>query len=315
MASNETSECHIWAVSDLHVEHKDNLRLVEGWSRTKYQKDVLLLAGDVTNDLTLLTRVLKTLKSKFKEVFFVPGNHELWVRPNDKSGDSLAKFYHILAVCDHIGVHYMPKKVKVNSGNGGSLESVWIVPLFSWYATPEDDAQDSLYVKPPYAENADLMHNMWMDNKMCIWPQLPESKSRYFAHMNDPIVKRTYDAPVISFSHVLPRRELIGASEEDIKQVARERARHGCPQLRGNFRSQGGAKNFNFARVAGCYGLDRQIRKIGASVHVYGHQHRNRDRVIDGVRYISHCLGKPAEQKEGWAWGYRSGPKLVWFNK
>ena len=298
-------------MSDLHVEHKDNLRLVEGWSRTRYQNDILLLAGDVTDDMILLARVLRSVKSKFRKVFFVPGNHELWVREQDESTDSLSKFYNVLMLCDQLGVHYTPHKVEVSGDKQGS---VWIVPLFSWYATPEDDLQDSLYVKPSAAENVSLMYNMWMDNKMCIWPHLPDnmSKSRYFTSINEPTVQQAYDAPVISFSHFLPRRELIGSSEEDRIQVSRERARNGCCQLKPNNKCQGGAKNFNFARVAGCHSLEKQIRKIGASVHVYGHQHRNRDRVIEGVRYVSHCLGKPAEQKDGWTWHYKSGPKLVW---
>jgi len=314
-AISENTGCQVWAISDLHVEYKENLRMIENWSRTKYQKDILILAGDVTDDLNLLAKVFRTLKSKFREVFFVPGNHELWVRDKDQSTDSLAKFYNVLVVCDQTGVRYMPKKIKVVPKGGGQAENVWIVPLFSWYATPEEDAQDSLYVKPQHQENVELMYNMWMDNKMCQWPQLPggQSKSRYFAQMNEPYVQRTYDAPVITFSHMLPRRELIGATEEDMKHVSRERVKSGCAQLNTNCcKLQGGAKGFNFARVAGCHILDKQIRKIGSALHIYGHQHRNRDRVIESVRYVSHCLGKPAEQKEGWTYNYRSGPKLVW---
>ena len=63
----------IYAISDLHVDYKDNLLFVNSWSSTEYQQDVLLIAGDVTDNLVLLEKVLKSLVIKFKDVFFVPG--------------------------------------------------------------------------------------------------------------------------------------------------------------------------------------------------------------------------------------------------
>ena len=57
--------------------------------------------------------------------------------------------------------------------------------------------------------------------------------------------------------------------------------------------------------------LDEQIRSLGSSIHVYGHQHRNRDRTIDGVRYITHCLGYPRERDQGRVRDVGDGPLLV----
>ncbi|MCP4716244.1 MAG: hypothetical protein GY868_14090, partial [Deltaproteobacteria bacterium] len=58
--------------------------------------------------------------------------------------------------------------------------------------------------------------------------------------------------------------------------------------------------------------LDVQIRSIGAAIHVYGHQHRNRRRLIDGVAYMSHCLGYPRERSQGRIAFPDDGPALVW---
>ncbi|HET8707810.1 MAG TPA: hypothetical protein VFM46_16025, partial [Pseudomonadales bacterium] len=71
---------------------------------------------------------------------------------------------------------------------------------------------------------------------------------------------------------------------------ALEKMRSG--QLLGNDPTPG----FNFSRVAGTWELDKQLRHLGSQIHVYGHQHRNRDLVIEEVRYISHCLGYPKER-------------------
>ena len=66
---------------------------------------------------------------------------------------------------------------------------------------------------------------------------------------------------------------------------------------------------FHFSRVAGSDLIDKQIRQIGSVLHVYGHQHINRDRKIDGVHYISHCLGYPNERKRGVIKGIEQGLK------
>ena len=70
--------------------------------------------------------------------------------------------------------------------------------------------------------------------------------------------------------------------------------------------------SFNFSRVAGCSGLEEQIRKFGSIIHIYGHQHRNRHRVVDNILYISHCLGSPMERKYHLVGRDMDGPKLIW---
>ena len=42
--------------------------------------DVLLLAGDISDDLDVIRHSLATVRQAFQTVFYVPGNHELWVR-------------------------------------------------------------------------------------------------------------------------------------------------------------------------------------------------------------------------------------------
>ena len=73
MAQVPPSNGKLYAISDLHVDIKENREFVESWSDVNYQEDGLIVAGDVTDFMSLLKSTLETLKSKFKEVYFVPG--------------------------------------------------------------------------------------------------------------------------------------------------------------------------------------------------------------------------------------------------
>lgn len=73
METTHHGKSRVFAISDLHVDIKQNLEFVESWCSTKYQNDCLIVAGDVTDNEALLQLTLESLKSKFKEVFFVPG--------------------------------------------------------------------------------------------------------------------------------------------------------------------------------------------------------------------------------------------------
>ena len=274
----------IFAISDVHADYAENMALLEAFSGDSHLSDTLLLAGDVTDDLARLTRVLRGLREKFAHVFFVPGNHELWVRRGE-TGDSVAKFEKIVHLCAALGVATKPVKVTAGSEDPG----VWVVPLFSWYVKPEQGA-DSLFV-PRDGDDPSL--SMWADEVLTRWPE-HMSVADYFLDMNEPHLDREYDAPVLSFSHFLPRREVMFRSPAS-------------PPARA-----GRATRFNFSRVAGSARIEVQIRALGAVVHVYGHQHRNRDRVIDGVRYVSNCLGYPPERARGEVGESCGSLKLVW---
>jgi hypothetical protein len=60
----------------------------------------LLILGDITHVLSKLERTLKLFKSKFKDVYYCPGNHELWTQSvveddNLQIDNSIEKFYYV----------------------------------------------------------------------------------------------------------------------------------------------------------------------------------------------------------------------------
>jgi predicted phosphohydrolase len=69
--------------------------------------DVFVIAGDVgaSDDFERCLRLFADLPA-VKAV--VPGNHDIWVTPDDTRGDSLAVYHHHLpAVCAATGFHYL----------------------------------------------------------------------------------------------------------------------------------------------------------------------------------------------------------------
>jgi 3',5'-cyclic AMP phosphodiesterase CpdA len=84
----------IFAVSDLHTDFAENRRRLQRVSSTSYLRDVLVVAGDIADDLRAIDWTLRTLRSRFGQAFYVPGNHELWVR--DGKYDSVEKFRRVL---------------------------------------------------------------------------------------------------------------------------------------------------------------------------------------------------------------------------
>ncbi len=244
-------------------------------------------------------------------VNLISGNHELWIRPKDEEHigevDSVDKLQVILGRCRHLGIHVDPAKFSITP-----QQHVWIVPLLSWYAGPEEDPDDSIYIKGTKVPEDRGKDIYWMDNSLCKWPDLDgKTKSKYFASLNEKVFSCEYDGPVISFSHMVPKRELILPNQEDIDASNKDRRNKGLGPLP---EYKNPLPGFNFTRYAGANIISAQAERLGAQVHVYGHQHRNRDRTIGGIRYVSHCLGNPREQRECFTYGFSQwkGPKQVW---
>ncbi|WP_158883934.1 metallophosphoesterase family protein [Amycolatopsis anabasis] len=96
---------HLFATSDLHVTHEGNGPIVES-IRPDSPDDWLLVAGDVAERADVVIKTLAMLKERFAEVFWVPGNHELWTT----SGDPVQlrgqeRYEHLVARCRELGVH------------------------------------------------------------------------------------------------------------------------------------------------------------------------------------------------------------------
>lgn len=94
----------LFAISDIHIDYPDNAQWVEQVSDADHRDDILILAGDLTEDRRLLAWCLGRFVAKFRKVLFVPGNHDLWVRHEPADMCSLRKFEHVVDIATEAGV-------------------------------------------------------------------------------------------------------------------------------------------------------------------------------------------------------------------
>ena len=239
----------IFAISDLHVDYEENRSWVQGISESAHQQDILILAGDISDNLELLDMTLSQLREKFRKLLFIPGNHELWVR-GAKENCSLQKFSQVNALC---------KALDIETGLL-RMDGVAFVPLLGWY--------DYSFAAPDPA-----LLRAWRDNSVCRWPSELDSVAavnEYFLALNAPLLQ-TQDELVISYSHFLPRIDLMPARIPEHKR--------------------------NVYPVLGSTGLGRQVLTLRPAIHVYGHSHVNRSVSLDGIRYVNNAYGYPNEAR------------------
>lgn len=177
----------VHAISDVHVDYPDNLAWVRALSDFDYQQDILILAGDVSDDMGLLAETLEVLKGKFLHLCFIVGNHELWIR-GSRFRCSLDKFAAVQALCSSLEVH-------TDCFRDGELS---LVPLYGWY--------DYSFARP-----GRHLLRAWRDYRDCAWPDyLGDSATinRHFLALNEHLLTES-NATVISYSHFVPRIDLM----------------------------------------------------------------------------------------------------------
>ncbi|PYB75071.1 metallophosphoesterase [Rhizobium wuzhouense] len=177
----------LFLASDLHVDYPENLHWIESVSEIDYVDDVLLLAGDISDEMHLIERVLRVVKARFRHVVFIPGNHDLWTSRSGK-GPSFGKFDAILSLCREEGIETGPLAI------GKAL----IVPLLAWY--------DYSFGQP-----GPTIRRGWMDFYKCNWEGLQPAEVAFrFEAMNVIPDTSGFDA-VYSASHFVPRIDLMPA--------------------------------------------------------------------------------------------------------
>jgi 3',5'-cyclic AMP phosphodiesterase CpdA len=117
----------LWAISDLHLgvmANRQGLRDLPA-----HPSDWLILAGDICESTELLIEAFTLCTQKFAKVFWVPGNHELWLV--DRRRDVMTspmKYAELVQAARRLGV-VTPEDPWVVFPPTGEV----IVPLFTLY--------------------------------------------------------------------------------------------------------------------------------------------------------------------------------------
>ena len=113
-----------------------------------------------------------------------------------------------------------------------------------------------------------------MDYRACRWPGnfSPDDVAAYFTKLNRPGPVEQ-GATLITFSHFLPRIDLLPQNIPEIRKV--------------------------LYPVLGSTRLEQQVRALRPKIHVYGHSHVHRQLQIDGITYVNNAVGYPQETWSG----------------
>jgi predicted phosphodiesterase len=119
----------LWAISDIHLSFKANREALE--KLLPHPNDDLILCGDVGETLEHCHMAFAKAKECFRQVWWVPGNHELYTIPSQKDGArGEAKYMECVEVARQYGILTPEDDFVLWEGEGGP---VLIAPIFTLY--------------------------------------------------------------------------------------------------------------------------------------------------------------------------------------
>ena len=252
------------AISDLHVEVTENRSFVEDL-RPESEADWLIACGDVGEVMSDVEWGLRTLSERFAKVVWVPGNHELWTRPDDPvqlRGEE--RYNHIVRFCRELGIATPEDPFPVWEGPGGP---VLIAPLFALY-----DYSFGINVGRNKRESLERAHEAGVvcTDEMLLSPDPHPSIDAWCEERLElteaKLQGEAGELPTVLVNHFPLLRELT------------------TPLMYPEF-----------AQWCGTVQTADWHTRFGAVAVVYGHLHIPRSTVHDGVQFEEVSLGYPRE--------------------
>jgi 3',5'-cyclic AMP phosphodiesterase CpdA len=253
----------LFAISDLHLANKVNFHALE--ALPPHPDDWLILAGDVGEMEEHLKFAIIHLKARFRQLIWVPGNHDLWTlpsHPNQLRGE--ARYRRLVSICRDYGV-----------------------------LTPEDPFATFMSGEKKY-----LLVPMFLLYDYSFRPrEVPAEEAVEWAAESGVVCtdeELLFPDPYMSRPHWCAQRVRI--TEERLKkEVARD-----IPMVLINhfpLRSDmARLRRFpRFSLWCGTYRTEDWHIRFPVSVVVYGHMHIRRTHYLDGVRFEEVSLGYPRD--------------------
>ncbi|WP_327179028.1 metallophosphoesterase [Streptomyces sp. NBC_01335] len=257
---------NLLAISDLHVAHEENRRIVAGL-RPETEEDWLLVAGDVGEMSEDIAWALGVLASNFAKVVWVPGNHELWTPPKDPLRlRGVERYDHLVELCRSLGIVTPEDPYPVWRGPRGP---VTVAPLFLLY--------DYTFRTHPGLSREEALAAAHEAGVVCT--------DEYLLHP-DPYESRHAWCE----ARVRLTEERLGALDPDVPLVL---VNH-YPLVR---TPMDVLRYPEFALWCGTERTADWHRRFPVAAMVYGHLHIPRSTVYDGVPFEEVSVGYPREWK------------------
>jgi 3',5'-cyclic AMP phosphodiesterase CpdA len=264
----------LFAISDLHVSHPANQRIVDGLQPDTCN-DWLIVAGDVAQTFDDVKRVLRVLAQRYAKVIWAPGNHELWTTHDDRvqlRGE--VRYQALIQMCRDNGILTPEDEFAIWQGPTGPLTIVPIFQLYdySWCApgttTKKESLEYALRTGVICADEIMLHPDPYPDRESWCEARLVESERRLSALGTEVNTVLVAHWPLIR-----QPTELLRFPE--------------------------------FAQWCGTTRTSDWHRRFRAELVIYGHLHIPRISHYDGVRFEEVSLGYPNE------WSKRPSPPIV----
>ncbi|HEY1687760.1 MAG TPA: metallophosphoesterase [Solirubrobacteraceae bacterium] len=252
------------AISDLHITHPDNRRIVAGL-QPQSEGDWLILCGDVSESLVDVAWAFNLLAERFATVVWTPGNHELWTTPDDPTrlrGER--RYRHLIELARHAGVLTPEDAFAVWEGDGGPLT---VAPIFLLY-----DYSFGTNIATTKAESLALAHEAGVvcSDEFLLHPDPYATREQWcearIVYTEQRLEACAGDTPMLLVNH-------FPLTDHPTRVLLHPELAQWC----GTMRSADWHRRFNVAAV------------------VYGHLHIPRTTWHDGVRFEEVSLGYPRE--------------------
>ncbi|GIZ48458.1 hypothetical protein CKM354_001151700 [Cercospora kikuchii] len=266
----------LWAIADIHLSFKSNR---DEWAKLRHRsEDGLILAGDVGESLEHMQLAFRKATRRFKHVFWVPGNHELYtsvspsMREEEKKLRGEAKYQACVKIAKHYGVltpedDYMTWEYEKEDGSSGQALICPIFTLYDYSFRPADVPREK-------ALEWALEEGIQATDEKLLHPDPYATRDAWCTRLVSEAEKKLEKAAASGLPLVLINHWPLREDTVYIPRVPR------------------------FSIWCGTKETNDWHTRFNAKVVVTGHLHVRRTDWIDGVRFEEVSLGYPRQWEE-----------------
>jgi predicted phosphodiesterase len=257
----------LYALGDLHLSYKSNRT---AWDELRpHPFDGLILCGDIGESIEQLELAFEKATGCFSDVYWCPGNHELYTLNSDKEGPrGELKYRQCVAAARAYGVHTPEDPYTIWDGDGGPCLIMPTFTLYDYSFRPDDvtleGAVDWAREAETVATDEILLHPDPYPTRQDWCATLIKSEEKKLA----AAVAANPHIPTVIVNHWPLRYDLV-----NLLKVPR------------------------FSIWCGTKKTEQWHTRFNAKVVVTGHLHVRRTDWMDGVRFEECSLGYPRQWK------------------